>query len=129
VTSVHVEVLAGGATCEGKWVLIQIRAPRDTTFPAHRPTREDVTLVIVEGAVELVLGDSRHSLSSGDHLDLPRDVPRRAYVKEDTTLLCLATPGEAEQLVDLPAEPDDVAAVLAGAGVTLLPATWGVTPA
>ena len=123
-----VDVVTDGRSSGGAYALLDVRAAADTVLPPHAPSREDGTLIVLEGRVELVLARERSVLGPGDQAFLRRSLPRRLCVLTDARLLWLVVPAGIERLLavlDPPgADPDDVAALLAGAGVALLPSRW-----
>ena len=124
-----IELVAGGEGADGAYAVLEVRAPQGTTLPPHVTTREDGLLLLLEGRLEVVLDGERRELGPGQALSVPHDRPRRACVLEDVRLLCLSVPAGLERLAGVLAEPDldpdDRAALLAVAGVALLPVGWG----
>lgn len=127
-TAVSVDVVADGSASGGDYALLDVRAEAGLVLPAHVLSREDLALYVLRGELEVVLAGRRHPLSAGAQLALPRGVPRRVRVLANARVLCLAVPSGCHALAVLLAPPiperDDLAALLAAAGVTLLPAAW-----
>ena len=124
----HARLVAGLDPDDG-YAVVELRAPAGASLPPHTCAHESGTLLVLSGRLEVVLGTRRHLLGPGDLLALPRQSPRRMLVVADVRLLCVSVPAGLERLVDLigPAAPgpDDRAALLAAAGVALLPPGWG----
>ena len=127
--TLRVDVIADGFASDGAYAILDVRARAGTVLPAHLPAREDGTLLVLAGCVAITCGADRVELGPGEVHVLPRSVPRRISVLENARVLCLAAPAGVERLTDLlsvpPLAADDVAALLAGAGVQLLPSAWG----
>ena len=119
---------------DGAYSLTETLLPAGTCLPPHVFTREDVHVHVLSGRVLVALDGTARELRAGDDLPLPRNLPRAVRVAEDARLLWLARPGGIERLGflvnDPHADPDDVAAVCAAAGVARLPRSlWnGVSP-
>lgn len=105
--------------------------------PMHRHSREDETLVVLDGEVTAWIGDETHQARAGDALWLPRGVAHGFRVDSDTArILNLLTPagfeaffrdiGEPARADELPPTstfPPDaarMAAVAASLGVEIL---------
>ncbi len=115
---------------DGSYALLDLRVPAGTTVPplAHRGT---TVLCVLAGELEVVCADGHRPAGVGEPVVLAADEPCRVTVLTDAHVACLVTPAGPDALVDLvegPAgNPDDLAARLAVAGVTLLPPSWGAT--
>jgi quercetin dioxygenase-like cupin family protein len=127
-----VRVLAGAAAMGGELSVCAVAAPAGAATPLHRHTGEDEIVVVHSGAVEVSRhGSPPRTLGPGESLLLPRGIPHRiaAGPAEDAGFLLLWSPGGFEAALAAagtpdPArapDPDDVAALFAGAGVWLLP--------
>lgn len=120
-----VAVLAGGAATGGRYAVAELRGPRAADLPLHVHEREDECLLVLDGALELRGDGARETLAAGAAAHLPRRRPHGLrVVSARAVFLQLWTPAGFEETLGLlsgPApDPDDVAALLAGAGVTLL---------
>ncbi len=127
-----VRVLADAAATGGELSVCALSAPPGAATPLHRHTGEDEIVVVHTGALEVRRhGAPARTLGPGESLLLPRDVPHRlaAGPAEGAGFLALWSPGGFEAALaaagtptggDAP-DPDDVAALFAGAGVWLLP--------
>lgn len=128
----RVDVVAGGAASGGAYALLDVRAPAGTAIPPHSHAVREATILVLDGRLELVCGRERTVLCTGDLSRLPAGSPCRITARTAVRLLVLCVPAGLETLADLadPAavpDPDDVAALLTAAGVSLLPAAWGAT--
>ena len=110
---------------DGAYSVTETLAPAGSCVPPHVSTKEDLHLHVLKGRVDVALDGRAHTLRAGEHLTIPRNVPRAVCVVEDSRLVWLASPGGIEQLAfivnDPNTDPDDAAAVCAAAGVTKLP--------
>ena len=131
-----VQVLADAAATGGELSVCAIAAPPDTATPLHRHTREDEIVVVHAGTLRVrVHGAPARTLGPGDSVLLPRDVPHglAAGPDEEARFLAVWSPGGFEAALAAAgtpdaaeaADPDDVAALFAGAGVWLLPDPGG----
>lgn len=68
--------------------------------PLHVHTREDETIRVVEGELEIVLGDHSLSAKVGDFAHMPRNVPHRFQNRgtKPARMILSFTPGGGEQL-------------------------------
>lgn len=132
ISGLQVLVVARGEHEDGSYVVLDVKAAAGTRLPAHTATREDLTIVVLRGELELQSGgagqEARRTLRAGAWEVVRRDRPRRITVVEDAWALCVAAPAGFETLVDAIADPavqpDDLSALLAAAGVSLLPRGW-----
>lgn len=126
---VTISVLAGGETTGGAYAVIDIRVPAGFSLPPHVLCRDEARLVVLAGSVDVDLGDERLRLESGDQAVLPSAVPRCVRVVTDARVLAVVMPAGLERLLAMTGpplpDPDDLAAHLAAAGVTLLPLLAG----
>jgi mannose-6-phosphate isomerase-like protein (cupin superfamily) len=130
---ITVEVVTSAAQTAGAYSLMDVRVDGGMALDPHVARHEDLLLYILAGDLVVVLDGRRHALTAGDHLAVPRRVPRAVHVPGRVRLLCLARPGGSERLALRAADPsvtrDDRAALLAAADVRLLPLSlWGPRP-
>jgi quercetin dioxygenase-like cupin family protein len=122
-----VRVLADHAATDGRMSVCALAAPPGASTPLHRHTLEDEIVVVHEGTLEVrAHGGPPRVLRPGEAVLLERGVPHRLAVdaeREARFLLvwtpagfeaALAAAGSADPAA--PADPDDVAALFAGAG-------------
>ncbi len=127
-----VRVLADAAVTGGELSVCALSAPAGTATPLHRHTGEDEIVVVHTGALEVRRhGAPARTLGPGESLLLPRGVPHRlaAGPTADAGFLLLWSPAGFEAALAAAGtpdgahtpDPDDVAALFAGAGVWLVP--------
>lgn len=127
-----VRVLADAAATGGELSVCALTAPAGAATPLHRHTREEEIVVVHAGALEVRRhGAPARTLGPGESLLLPRGVPHRlaAGPAQDAAFLLLWSPGGFEAALaaagtsedGAAADPDDVAALFARAGVWLVP--------
>jgi quercetin dioxygenase-like cupin family protein len=125
-----IEVATDRAHSDGAYVLLDVRAAGGTVLPPHVRAAEDATLLVLEGELSVASADLRRVVRAGEPVVLPRATPCRIEARTDVRVLVLAVPAGLESLAELAADvtaadPDDLAALLSAAGVSLIPATWG----
>jgi quercetin dioxygenase-like cupin family protein len=112
-------VLADGESTGGQLAVMEQQARRGFSPPTHLHRREDTALLVLDGAITAVVGDTRVEVGPGGFVWLPRDVPHTFRVDSDTArLLELVTPAGFEHFhldtsdpapapeIPPPAEPD-----------------------
>lgn len=132
IRGLQVLVVARGEHDGGSYAVLDVKAAAGTRLPAHTATREELAVLVLRGELELQSGgtggEAGRRLRAGAWEILRRDRPRRISVVEDAWALCVAAPAGLESLVDVIADPvvqpDDLSALLAAAGVSLLPRGW-----
>lgn len=109
--------------------------------PLHRHTREDETLIVIDGEVTAWIGDEVRTARAGEAVWLPRDVPHAFRVDSETARVLnilgpagfeaffreIGEPAGAAQLPPAPTSPPDPAKMVTAAaalGVQIL----GPTP-
>ena len=121
---VKISLLAGGEATGGAYAVVDIRAPAGFGLPPHVLCRDEARLVVLGGTVDVDLGDERLRLEGGDQAVLPVAVPRCVRVVTDARMVAVLVPAGLERLLGVTGpplpDPDDLAAHLAAAGVTLL---------
>jgi quercetin dioxygenase-like cupin family protein len=127
----EVSVVAGGEATGGAYALLEVRAAAGTVLPPHVALRHDDLLVVLAGELEVETRTGISVLAAGEHVSLARRLPRRLCARTDVHVLVLTLPAGLEALADLPSLPsldgDDLAALLAAAGISLLPRAWRPT--
>jgi mannose-6-phosphate isomerase-like protein (cupin superfamily) len=126
---VTISILAGGEATDGAYAVIDIRARAGFALPPHVLCRDEAKLVVIAGTVDVDLGDESLRLEGGEHRVLPAAVPRSLRVVADARVVAVLVPAGLERLLrvigpPLP-DPEDLAAHLAAARVTLLPPCRG----
>ena len=123
------DVLLDSSGSAGRVAVCQLVVPDGAGMPLHVHSREDETLVVLAGAVDAWCDGRRKRLEAPQALTCPRGVPHRftAAGGEARVLLVISPGGFEETLAATSAgeegevvDPDDLAALFTGAGVTLL---------
>ena len=123
--------LASAAATGGALGLIEVWVPPGAGTPVHCHEHEEETLVVRSGAVRVHrLREAPRVLREGDVVTLARRVPHWFEGASETIAVVLIafTPGGLEAALtgaaaagpDEAVDPDDTAALLAGAGIALL---------
>ena len=98
-------VLADGAQTDGSFSIFEIVAPRGTGAPPHLSTQTDAFYYLLDGAVEMLLGEEVHTARKGDFVFVPRSTPHaRRTTSESARLLHLCTPAGFESVLQSFAE-------------------------
>ena len=122
---IAVNVLASAAQTAGAYALLDVRIDGELALDPHVVRQEDLLLYVLTGDLVVVLDGRRYALGAGDHLAVPRRVPRAVHAASPARALCLVNPGGVERLALLVADPamtaDDRLALLAAADVQMLP--------
>ncbi len=125
---VATRVVVDGSGTDGTYALLELRAPAGSGAPLHLHEREDQLLVVLAGTLDVLVDGERTEVVAGSCHKLPRGVPH-AYVAgpQGALFLSLCTPSGFEDLIlaalpegDAAPDPDDVAALMAAAGVRSL---------
>lgn len=91
-------ILADADTTGGSLAVFEQRTRRGFSPPRHVHHGEDTALYVVDGTIAVVVGDERRTVTTGELVWLPRDVPHTFRVdSEEATLLELITPAGFEQ--------------------------------
>ena len=124
-----IRVLIDGPRTAKTYTVIEVRTSPDAGPPPHVHANEDEHLHVLEGTLQVTLGDAEHELGPGDELTLPREVAHhvRATTPEARDL-ATCTPSGIESFLRATREncdgteinPDDFAAHAAGAGLRYL---------
>lgn len=123
---ITVDVVVDERTSDGAYALLDVHAAPGAAVPRHVGRREEVFVHVLAGRVAVRVDRAERLLGAGDHVVLARGVPREIAVVEAARLLLVVVPAGAERLAELigdaDADADDVAALLAAAGFSRLPA-------
>lgn len=109
------KIKLAGADTDGQLVLLEDRNPPGSALPTHTHTREDEVFRVLEGEVELTIGERTAVLGPGDIAFAPRGVPHAWRVVGDVPCRTIVTayPAGIEhmfaELGALPAGPPDLA--------------------
>lgn len=134
----RVRLLTSGDDTGGAFCMLEMFSPPGKATPLHVHEREDETITVLEGHVNLTVGDQEVQLHAGETAIMPRDIAHR-IATDDTTAaryLVVCTPAGFEDFVEACADaqqgpviptapgPEDIARMRAAAphyGITLLP--------
>lgn len=133
----RLRVLVGTDQSSGQLTLCKIDAPAGVSTSVHRHEHEDEIVHVLGGALEVWTREGLRQLEPGETVRLPRGVPHRltALGPSGARALIAFVPGGVESALlaastdtaDERLDPDDLAALLAVAGITVLP--WEQSPA
>jgi quercetin dioxygenase-like cupin family protein len=109
--------------------VIEVRTEPGAGPPPHVHSLEDEHVHVLEGTVQVTVGDDEHVLGPGDELTLPRHVAHHVRAEcGEARYLAVCTPAGIETFLRATREnadgtdinPDDYAAHVAGAGLRFL---------
>lgn len=122
-------VVVGARATGGRLAICQVSGPPGSSTPVHRHEHEDEVLHVVSGEVSVWQQGSRVNVAAGASLLLPQGLPHRLTVGADgpAEFLLAFLPGGVEDAIVSASsadpmatlDPDDVAALLAPAGVSV----------
>jgi len=128
-SSIHFKVLT--AASEGRLFTWEQTSPPGDMVPPHVHSVEDEFIYLVEGELEVTIGESQHRVRPGDFVSMPRGVPhaiRMTCAVTTRSIWTVVPAGRMEelfkQLAALPPGPPDPAVMVrlfGEHGVTLLP--------
>jgi len=96
------------AETDGAFMLFEDYMPRGKNTPLHLHANEDETLYVLEGEIVVHIDGTDHSLGPRGIAVAPRGVAHAFLVTSETArVLCLQTPGSAEQFYRGASEPAD----------------------
>jgi quercetin dioxygenase-like cupin family protein len=116
-------VVTGEGTAD-RYAVLDVAAPAGAATPHHVHRQEDLAVIVITGALELVEDGRRRRLAAGDHALLRANVPWRARAEQDSRVLAVLLPAGAERLAAILPEVtdgEDRAALLAAAGIHVVP--------
>lgn len=97
---------ATAAETDGAFMLLEDYMPRGKSTPLHLHKDEDETLYVLEGELLVQIDGKDHSVGPRGIAVAPRGVPHAFLVTSETArVLCLQTPGSAEQFYRGASEP------------------------
>lgn len=121
---IAVDVVVSTEQTGGAYTLLDVRISGELALDPHVVRQEDLLLYVLAGDLVVVLDGTRYALAAGDHLAVPRRVPR-AYRGSQAHALLLIRPGGGERpallATDHTLSADDRLALLAAADVQMLP--------
>ncbi|MGH2784196.1 MAG: quercetin 2,3-dioxygenase [Actinomycetota bacterium] len=119
-------VRARGDQTGGILSMTETRTPTGGGPPPHVHEREDEMFFVLEGELEVTLGDQTHQATAGMFVFAPRGLPHAYVAKAPTRHLAIVSPPGFERFLHDAGEaaiagPQALASVAARYGVTLLP--------
>jgi quercetin dioxygenase-like cupin family protein len=129
----HRHELATGEQTGGRFALTESRADAGYASPFHVHHNDDEAIYVLEGAIDLYLGDEVHEGLPGAWFFMPREVPHGYVIREDgpARVLILMAPAGFERFFHdfgQPAEegPPAAPAISKEEGEKLLLAEYGI---
>ena len=119
-------VVAAGAGTADSFAVLEASLGPGAVIPNHVHRHEDVHLLALSGALSVVRDGCPQRVRTGEHVRLHAGQPWGARALDGSRLLVLFVPAGAERLAAplLAAhDADDRAALLAAAGIHVVPAT------
>lgn len=101
--------------------------PVETFVPPHMHSKQDEYIFVIDGQIDLLLGDERRNANPGDLVRMPRGIPHAFYNnsgKPVTALFWVAPTGKLVELykrIHNMAKPSDVVQVASEYDVHFLP--------
>ena len=93
-------LLVTGDQSGGEFALFSSSGTRGHSTPWHRHLRASETFIVLEGTIDVQVGDDRQPVSAGGAAVLPRDVPHGFVVTSDSArYLTLHTPAGFDRFV------------------------------
>jgi quercetin dioxygenase-like cupin family protein len=95
----HRRELATGEQTGGNFALTETRVEAGYASPFHVHHEDDEAIYVLEGAIDLYLGDEVHEGRPGAWFFMPRKVPHGYFIREDgpARMLILAAPAGFER--------------------------------
>ncbi len=95
-------VLADGARTDGSFSMFEILAPRGAGVPPHLAVETDAFYYMLDGAVDMLLGDEVRTAGKGDFVFVPKGTPHaRRVVSDNARLLHLRAQAGFERVLEL----------------------------
>jgi hypothetical protein len=116
-------VVAGARASGGAYLLLDLHARTEVRLRPHVVERERLHVWVLDGEVRVRSDGGVQTARGAEGLTLAPGTPRAVALAPGTRALCLVVPGGGEHLVELldaDRDEDDVAALLATAGVRVL---------
>lgn len=100
-TGSKVKVLMSGKDTMGQFCMLEFIGPSGRSTPLHSHDREEETIHMLSGQLEVTMGDETVTLRAGDTILLPRHVAHRLSTQgdEDAHYLVLCTPAGFDEFV------------------------------
>jgi len=98
--------LATGDDTAGQFALMEVHVRRGLEPPPHTHTKEDELYYLLEGEMEFVAGDARHTIQAGASIFLPKNIPHQfRLVSAEARFLLQVVPAGLEQMFITLARP------------------------
>jgi quercetin dioxygenase-like cupin family protein len=81
----HTRLVVPGEQTGGAWCMLEIFAPAGRATPVHRHEREDETLMLLDGDLEVMVDGTRHRLKPGENVVLGRGTTHQFTNRGTTT--------------------------------------------
>jgi len=134
----RIRLLISGKDTAGVFCMMEIFGPPRRATPLHVHDREEETITVLEGVVDITIDGKEVSLRAGETALLPRNLPHRLANNTDqpSRYMLVCTPAGFDDFVDACAHaengpvtptapgPDDIKRMIDAAprfGITLLP--------
>jgi quercetin dioxygenase-like cupin family protein len=91
-----ISILVGGAQAEGRFVLLQTSEARGREPPRHIHQYEDEVIIVLEGELEITIGDTHIDAGQGACLLLPRGVEHSFVLRSEEAKLLVLLPARLE---------------------------------
>jgi quercetin dioxygenase-like cupin family protein len=89
-------ILADAASTNGAYTLVEASSPAGAVFPPHVHTHEEETIFMLEGEMEITVGDNVIIAKPGDHVYMPRGIVHALKMVTTTRGIVMFTPGGLE---------------------------------
>lgn len=108
-----VTVLARSEDTGGAYGLVTAKCPQGAGPPPHIHSREDEGFLVMEGRINIWIGDEFYDVGAGSFVFLPRGIMHRfeAVGPGITTLACIVSPGGQENMFRVIGKPTTLASV------------------
>ncbi|WP_213776605.1 cupin domain-containing protein [Caballeronia sp. dw_276] len=134
----RIRLLISGKDTAGVFCMMEIFGPPHRATPLHVHDREEETITVLEGVVDITIDGEQVSVRAGETALLPRNVPHRLANNTDqpSRYMLVCTPAGFDDFVDTCAHaetgpvtptapgPEDIRRMIDAAprfGITLLP--------
>jgi quercetin dioxygenase-like cupin family protein len=134
----RIRLLMSGKDTGGAFCMMEILGPPGRATPLHVHDREEETITVLEGVLDVTVGGEQVSVRPGETVLLPRHVPHRLANNSElpSRYVLVCTPAGFDEFVDrcadaqagpvtpTPPRPEDIERMREAAphfGITLLP--------
>lgn len=108
-TGSNVKVLISGKDTGGQFCMMDFRSPPGRSTPLHVHEREEETIHMLAGEMEVTVGDKSVLLHAGDTILLPRHVAHRLSIQGNSNshYIVVCTPAGFDEFVEACASEDN----------------------